>query len=102
MEQTYWGKNSSEEFYSDLLRFEDFCKLFRQTSEISAISKLLIKVIFFFDYDFSDEDSLWQSNYGVPVHVFIYIERFLDNVPKRFVTEETSVGIILAAIVSAR
>ena len=92
----------SEEFCSDLLRFEDFCKLFQPTSEIRATSKLLIDTIFFLDYDFSDEDSLWQANYGLPVHVLVYIERFLDNVPKRFVTDEVSVGIILAAIVSAR
>ena len=93
---------SYEEFCSDLLRFEDFCKLFQPTSEIREISKLLIKTIFFLDYGFSDKDSLWQANYGLPVHVLIYIKRLFDNVPKRFVTDETSVGIILAAIVSAR
>ena len=43
------GENiSSEEFCSDLLRFEGFCELFQPTSEIREISKLLIKVLFFF------------------------------------------------------
>jgi len=101
MEQTYWGNNFLGRVLLRLASIWRFLQIIPTKIGHPCDFQTIDKNHIFFDYDFSDEDSLWQSNYGVPVHVFICIERFLDNVPKRFVTEETSVGIILAAIVSA-
>ena len=91
--------------YFELLQLNDFCNYFVKTSEsirITAISKLLLEIILFYDYDLSDEHSLWHAHYGLPVYASIYIKRFIYNVPKKFITNDTSVGIILLALVSAR
>ena len=66
------------------------------------MSKLLVKTLLFNNYNLSKEYLLWKAHYGLPIHALIYIKRFISNIPKGFVTEETSMGIIVAAIVSAR
>ena len=91
--------------FFELLRFKNFCDLFQPTSErirTDAVSELL-ETLFFSDYDLeSDENLLWKAHYGLPVYTLIYIKRFINNVPKGFVNTESSNGIMLAAIVSAR
>jgi len=91
--------------FVELLHLKEFCSVFRKASDsgtISAISEALFNTMIFLDYDLADEESLWLVPYGVPVHALAYIKRFINKVPKGFVTKETCLGVILAAIVTAR